>query len=318
MTAFQKTMAAERPSTSMTGIFLRRLVAKKLGMISAGIIIILFCVGILAPVLAPFDYRETELNNALRGPGFEDYLLGTDRLGRDLLTRTMYSIRTTVIITVVTVLTGGLFLGPFLGIVAGYFGRWLDTIISRIGEILSSLPALLMMILINSTLDDRLRGAVRRFEDWSGIDGLISTGAYSYFLVFGTLSLFFWVGSMRLIRAQVLSIRELDYVTAAQALGASPVRILRQHIFPNVAFLVILGISSTLAGIAGSELVLTWVGVGVQPPMPSFGALLYEGSGARTVRAYPHLLLVPGTVVTLLLFCFVLLGDAINDAFRGD
>ena len=107
-------------------------------------------------------------------------------------------------------------------------------------------------------------------------------------------------------------------MTAAQALGASPVRILRQHIFPNVAFLVILGISSTLAGIAGSELVLTWVGVGVQPPMPSFGALLYEGSGARTVRAYPHLLLVPGTVVTLLLFCFVLLGDAINDAFRGD
>ena len=318
MTAFQKTMATERPSTSMTGIFLRRLVAKKLGMISAGIIIILFCVGILAPVLAPFDYRETELNNALRGPGFEDHLLGTDRLGRDLLTRTMYSIRTTVIITVVTVLTGGLFLGPFLGIVAGYFGRWLDTIISRIGEILSSLPALLMMILINSTLDDRLRGVVRTFENWSGIDGLISTGAYSYFLVFGTLSLFFWVGSMRLIRAQVLSIRVLDYVTAAQALGASPVRILRQHIFPNVAFLVILGISSTLAGIAGSELVLTWVGVGVQPPMPSFGALLYEGSGARTVRAYPHLLLVPGTVVTLLLFCFVLLGDAINDAFRGD
>jgi ABC-type dipeptide/oligopeptide/nickel transport system permease subunit len=199
VTAFQKTMATERPSTSMTGIFLRRLVAKKLGMISAGIIIILFCVGILAPVLAPFDYRETELNNALRGPGFEDYLLGTDRLGRDLLTRTMYSIRTTVIITVVTVLTGGLFLGPFLGIVAGYFGRWLDTIISRIGEILSSLPALLMMILINSTLDDRLRGVVRTFENWSGIDGLISTGAYSYFLVFGTLSLFFWVGSMRLI-----------------------------------------------------------------------------------------------------------------------
>jgi len=307
-----------KKSMSLTAAVWARFRRKRLGVLSLIIVVSLFTIGILAPVLSPYDYRETDLTSALLSPGSDGHLLGTDRLGRDLLTRTIYSIRTTVIITAVTVFTGGLLLGPVLGLLAGFFGRWTDVLISRIGEILSSLPALLMMILINATLDERLRVQIRNFEDWSGIDGLISTGAYSYFLVFGTLSLFFWVGSMRIVRAQVLSIRELDYITAAEALGATPVRILSRHIFPNVAFLIILGVSSALAGIAGSELVLTWVGVGVQPPMPSFGSLLFEGSGARTVRAYPHLLLVPGTIVTLLLFCFVLLGDAINDAYRGD
>jgi len=125
------------------------------------------------------------------------------------------------------------------------------------------------------------------------------------------------VGTARIIRAQILQLRERDFVTSAEALGASPYRVIRYHLLPNVTFLIILQISATLGGIAGSEIVLTWFGVGVQPPAASFGAMLFEGSGPRTFQQSPHLLLVPGAVVTLLLFAFNLLGDALNDAVRG-
>ena len=120
-----------------------------------------------------------------------------------------------------------------------------------------------------------------------------------------------------LFRSQILQLRERDFIVSAESLGATPWRVIRYHLLPNVAFLIILQVSATLGGIAGSEIVLTWFGVGVQPPAASFGAMLFEGSGTRTFQQYPHLLLVPGAVVTLLLFAFNLLGDALNDAVRG-
>ena len=131
-----------KKSMSLTAAVWARFRRKRLGVLSLIIVVSLFTIGILAPVLSPYDYRETDLTSALLSPGSDGHLLGTDRLGRDLLTRTIYSIRTTVIITAVTVFTGGLLLGPVLGLLAGFFGRWTDVLISRIGEILSSLPAL--------------------------------------------------------------------------------------------------------------------------------------------------------------------------------
>ena len=150
-----------------------------------------------------------------------------------------------------------------------------------------------------------------------GIGGLVASGLPSFLLVFSALALYFWVGTARIIRAQILQLRERDFIVSAEALGATPYRVIRYHLFPNVTFLIILQVSATLGGIAGSEIVLTWFGVGVQPPAASFGAMLFEGSGTRTFQTAPHLLLVPGAVVTLLLFAFNLLGDALNDAVRG-
>jgi ABC-type dipeptide/oligopeptide/nickel transport system permease subunit len=135
--------------------------------------------------------------------------------------------------------------------------------------------------------------------------------------VFTAMALFFWVGTARIIRAQVLQLRERDFVMAAESLGANTTHIIIRHLLPNVSFLIILSISATLGGIAGSEIVLSWFGVGVQPPAASFGQMIFEGSAARTFQAHPHLLLVPGAFVTLLLFAFALLGDALNDAIRG-
>lgn len=294
----------------------RRLRRKRLAMVSLVVIAVIYGAGIFAPLLAPYSYTQQNLDIPRQGPSWA-HPLGTDTLGRDMLSRTMYSARTTLIVTTAVVLSGSLIIGNGLGLLSGYRGGWVDALIMRVGDVFSSLPGLVMLILINATLGTRVIEAVRGFEQATGITGLVASGLPSYLLVFSALSLFFWVGTARIIRAQILQLRERDFITSAEALGATPYRVIRYHLLPNVSFLIILQISATLGGIAGSEIVLTWFGVGVQPPAASFGAMLFEGSGPRTFQQSPHLLLVPGAVVTMLLFSFNLLGDALNDAVRG-
>ncbi|MCH2657406.1 MAG: ABC transporter permease [Dehalococcoidia bacterium] len=294
----------------------RRLRAKKLAMISLVLIIIIYGAGLFAPLVAPYSYTETNLDRGLEGPS-RDHWLGTDRLGRDMLSRCIYSARTTLIVTTAVVVSGSLIIGNVLGLLAGYKGGWIDSLIMRIGEVFSSLPGLLMLILINATLGERVINGVRWFEAHTFFSGIVSSGIASYLTVFAALSLFFWVGTARIIRSQVLQLREREFIIAAEALGASPKRIIFVHLLPGVLFLIILQISATLGGIAGSEILLSWFGVGVQPPAASFGAMIFQGSGARTFQAHPHLLLVPGLIVTILLFSFALLGDALNDAISS-
>ncbi len=315
------TAAEGRPQRAESGtsewrLVLGRLRRKRLAMLSVAIISVIYGAGILAPLLAPYPSTQTDLDRPVEGPS-RDHLLGTDRLGRDELSRAMYSSRTTLIVTSAVMLSGGLIIGNTLGLLAGYRGGWVDTLIMRVGDVFSSLPALVMLILINATLGPRVVAWTRWVEGHTPFDGLVASGFPSYMLVFSALSLFFWVGTARVIRSQVLQLRERDYIMAAESLGASPTRVILQHLLPNVSFLIILSLSATLGSIAGSEIVLTWFGVGVQPPAASFGAMLFEGSGTRTFQASPHLLLVPGIIVTLLLFAFALLGDALNDAIRG-
>ena len=293
-----------------------RLRRKRLAMLSLVVIVIIYGTGLFAPILAPYSYTEQNLDRAVEGSS-SDHWLGTDRLGRDLLSRAMYSARTTLIVTVAVVVSGSLLIGNALGLLSGYRGGWIDSVIMRLGDVFASLPGLPMLILINSAFSPRVTEAVRKFEEYTGITGIVSSGFPSYLIVFTALSLFFWVGTARVIRAQVLQLREREYIMAAEALGASQRRIIFSHVLPNVSFLIVLSISSALGAIAGSEIVLSWFGVGVQPPAASFGAMLFEGSGARTFQSHPNLLLVPGVIVTLLLFSFALLGDALNDAISS-
>ena len=127
------------------------------------------------------------------------------------------------------------------------------------------------------------------------------------------LAFFGWVGIARVIRSQVLSLRESEYVLAAKAMGASLWRVLGQHLLPNVTNLIVVSITFSLGAVAGTEIMLTWLGIGVQPPHPSFGAMIFNGSGLSTLRNHPSLLLVPAAVVGVLLFAFNLLGDALTD-----
>ncbi|HLG10866.1 MAG TPA: ABC transporter permease [Dehalococcoidia bacterium] len=312
------TLDHEVSSVSPLGLAWRRLVRKRIAMVALTFIAIFYFAGISANFLTSFgvitSYREQDLEQALEGPSI-DHPFGTDRLGRDQLSRVVWASRTTVIVTLATLFTGGLVLAVSLGLISGYVGGWVDTVIMRVGDTFASLPTILMLILINATLKERVRDLGHDVESFTGIGGIVSQGIPDYFLVFGALSLFGWVGGARIIRSQILSLRETEFILAARSLGASTNRILFRHLLPNVANIIIVSLSLGLAGIAGSEIVLTWFGVGIQPPHPSFGAMIFEASSVRTINQHPHLLLFPGAVVAGLLFSFNLLGDALTDVF---
>ena len=305
-------------SVSPLGLAWRRLVKRRIAMMALAFIVLFYAIGATANFLTDFSlissYREQDLDQTLLGPSLE-HPFGTDFLGRDLLSRVIWASRTTVIITAATMLTGGLVLAVSMGLISGYMGGWVDTLIMRIGDTFASLPTILMLILINATMIDRVRDLARDIEDLTGIDGIVSSGAPDYFLVFGALSLFGWVAGARIIRAQILSLRETEFIMAATMVGASTRRIMFRHLLPNVANIIIVSLSLSLAGIAGSEIILTWFGVGIQPPNPSFGAMIFEASSVRTINQHPHLLLFPGAIVAGLLFSFNLLGDALTDVF---
>lgn len=308
--------AAPPRGQSLTGRSIRRLLRRKLAVICLVVIAVFYSAGILAPLIAPYSYTQQNLDLSFDGPS-PHHPLGTDRNGRDLLSRTIFAARTTVVVTAATFFTGFVLLPVTLGMIAGYRRGFVDALINRSGEILSSMPGLPMLVLINVTLRPRFEHWVSQFEDLIHYHGLTSSGFAGYFLIFGVLSLFGWVGGARLVRTQVMTMRGSEFILAAEASGASTRRILFQHILPNIMPLVIVGASASLGSIALSEIGLTFLGVGVQPPHPSFGALITDGASRTVLENHPQLLLVPAIVVASLIFAFNLLGDALNDVFTS-
>jgi len=301
--------AAARPAGYR---FLRRLLRRPLAVAALVVILTVYLAGVLAPWVAPYGFNETDFRSRFSGPTWE-HPLGTDRLGRDLLSRVIWSAQTTTIISVAAVATGGLALGVTLGLLAGYAGGRTDAIIMRLADGFYSVPTILLLLIINATLKDRVVDLFRDIEDFTGFPGLVSSGAPTYFLVFGALSIFGWVGMARLVRSQVLSLRESAYVLAARAAGASTPRILFRHLLPNLTNLIVVVVTLSLGAAAGSEVALTWLGIGVQAPHPSFGIMIFEGSGLSNLKAHPNLILVPAAVVAALMLSFNLLGDALTD-----
>lgn len=276
------------------------------------VIVIIYGAGILAPIVAPYGFSEPDFANTQAGPSWS-HPLGTDSLGRDLLSRAIWSAQTTVIISIAAVTTGGLLLGVTLGLLAGYLRGWADAIIMRAAEILGSVPTILLLLIITATLLRRVESWAEDVEDLTGMDWIVSSGAPSYFLIFGALSIFGWVGMARIVRSQVLSLRESQYVIAARASGASTTRVVLRHLLPNVSNLLIVAVTLSLGGAAGAEVGLTFLGIGVQSPHPSFGAMIFEGAGLTQVRQHPQLILVPSVCVTSLILAFNLLGDQLTD-----
>lgn len=250
-----------------------------------------------------------------RTAGSWSHPFGTDRLGRDILTRIIYGLRTTVIITVITLVTGSLVLGITLGLVAGYFGKLIDSIIMRVGEVTSALPDILLLLIFFFTIRAPLRSWLQGVEDTLGVD-LIRLGVADYLVVSLAFAIFSWFGMARMVRGQVLQARENQYVEAARSIGVSTPRILIRHVLPNVMGPVIVLVSAGLGAVAGSEVLLSFLGIGVQPPTPSLGLMIFENASLSVLRTNPHLLLFPVGTLSVLLFTFNLLGDAVNDAFN--
>ncbi|MCY3886155.1 MAG: ABC transporter permease [Chloroflexi bacterium] len=263
----------------------------------------------VVPPRTTFVLKEDEV---LESPS-ADHWFGTDRIGRDMFSRTLFAARTTLLISILAFLFGNVFLGLGLGLVAGYLGGKVDNVIMRVGDVVLAIPTLLVLILVSASLRDRWTEWFAAIDDFLGTTFFIDQGIDDFSLLFFSVSFFSWVGTARFVRAQVFALREQEYVLAAEALGARMPRILLRHLLPGVLPWIVVGISATLGAIATLEVALTFLGIGVQAPTASFGAMIDDAGGVRTFNLHPHLLLVPGVTVAVLIFAFNLLGDAVND-----
>lgn len=291
---------------------------RKLALISVCILLVLYTVGILAPLVATHDYTETNLAKTQAAPDLENWL-GTDRLGRDIFSRVVWGIQTTVILTVITSLTASFVLGLAAGMAAGYLRGIVDIITTRTGEVVSVFPDILLLLIIVATVRPQFKEFGYWIEDNTFISGVISSGAIDYIVLGVAFLPLSWFGSMRLIRGQTLAIREAPYVDAARSMGVGTPKILLRHILPNVITPLIVSVSFGMGGVALGEAIISFFGVGVQPPRPSLGVMIGDvtartGSAAvETLRNHPEQLLPPIIVVWLMIFCWNILGDALND-----
>jgi ABC-type dipeptide/oligopeptide/nickel transport system permease subunit len=197
-------------------------------------------------------------------------------------------------------------------LLAGYRGGWIDTAIMRVGEVLQGLPTIILMLAITAAFRPR----INEMSNWLEDNTLLGDNA-PIIVKFAIVTLatvpFAWVGGCRIVRSQVLALREQDFVQAAEAMGASTPRILFRHILPGVMPLYMVGLTSSMAAIAGAEVALSFIGLGIDPPAASFGSLIEAASGPRTFEDYPHLLLASAVPVILFFFAWNLLGDALVD-----
>ncbi len=303
-----------QPSGSYWAISLRRLFRNRVAVACLAVVLLLYGSGSLASLVTFYGYDDQDLSVAKQGPSIQ-HPFGTDRLGRDVMTRIIFGLRTTVIITVITLVTGSLALGITLGLLAGYFGRWLDTVIMRTGEVTTAFPDIFLILIIISLVKPPVTDWVRGIEDSLGIE-ILRLGVVDYLVLALALAIFSWFGMARLVRGQVLAARENQYVEAARSVGCTTPTILLRHVLPNVMGPVIVVVSAGLGSVAGAEVLLSFLGIGIQPPTPSLGLMMFEHGSISELRSNPHLLLFPAGTLTVLLFAFNLLGDGVNDAFN--
>jgi len=256
---------------------------------SVGLVIVgaTIVAAIFAPLLTPYSPTKQSLRESLEPPSIR-HLAGTDRFGRDLLTRMMFGARISLMIGL-SAMALGLAVGGFLGIVGGVYGGYVDTIIQRVIDVLMSFPSLVLALLLSATLGGGLGGIV------------VAIGVYN-------ASRF-----ARLFRAQVLQVREEMYIESARAIGASTLRIVARHIVPNIAMPIVILATLRLSAAILIEASLSYLGLGVRPPTPTWGNMVAEGR--LFLLSAPWVSLVPGGAIMLLSIGISLLGDGLRDVF---
>jgi oligopeptide transport system permease protein len=296
-----------QPPRTYLGEVVARLRRNRTAMVGLGFISALIVLAITTPWIAPYDYSSGQLQLANRLPSAAHWL-GTDALGRDELTRLMWGGRVSLTVAIGAQIIVML-IGVTLGLVSGFFGGWVDYLVMRIVDALYSLPSLLVAILVMSFL----RGVLSHSEE-SSVAGVASLNAANGGLlgVFIVLFVTHWLTVCRLVRAQVLSIKEREFILAARAVGAGRQRLMRIHLLPHVLAPVLVAITFGIPGSISLEASLSFLGIGVTPPMPSWGTMIAESLAA--MRTYPLLLLFPGAALSLTLLSFIYVGDALRDA----
>ena len=321
-------MVKMRPSTTFFKDGMKRLMKNKIAAISMFVIIIITLSSIIIPFfwpykydkmlgntpgrpmdpsynnLAPFEYGKTELKKIEAGEKVFPHIFGTDAQGRDYFIRIVYGTRISLAVGFLASIIV-LIIGLTVGSIAGYLGGKVDIIIMRIVDIIYSLPDTLMVILFGSvmkvTLGPLLEGTILE---------KLGSNMVSLFLIFALL---YWCSMARLIRGQILSLREQEYVLAAQATGAKAGWIIRKHLLPNCISVVIISTCLQIPSAIFTESYLSFLGLGVNAPMPSLGSLASDALNGFT--SYPYRLIIPAIVISLIVLSLNLFGDGLRDAF---
>ncbi len=264
----------------------RRLKKNKVAMAGLIVVIIFTLFAIIAPITSNFNHEDINLGNINKLPD-KIHIFGTDSLGRDLWCRVWMGARVSLFIALVAAVVQ-VSIGIVIGGISGYFGGRLETIIMRAADIIDSVPFLIYVIIIMM---------------------ILGTGILPIIVAFAVTG---WIGMARLVRGQVKQIKELDYITAVRGLGGGSMRIIIRHLVPNMIGVIIVTLTMRIPSAIFTEAYLSYIGIGLQPPLTSWGQL--ANSGAKVMAVYPYQLLIPAFFISVTMLSLQLLGDGLRDA----
>ncbi len=271
----------------------QRIAANKIALASIIFLALLILAAAIVPMILPFGYEQQLPDSRLLPPGAK-HILGTDDLGRDILTRVLVGARISLMVAV-SVECVVVFLGVTVGLIAGYRGGWIDSLLMRVTDVLLAFPDVLLAILLLGTL-----GATSSRPETSALLVVVSLGVTG------------WPPLARLVRGQVVALRQREFVDAARSIGSSHGRILLHHILPNLVSPVIVAVTVDAAGVILAEATLSYLGIGVQRPMPSWGRMINDA--LDFYKSEPRLVIVPATMLSLTVIALNFLGDGLRDA----
>ena len=318
----KQSLVVMRESVSFWKDGLRRLLKNKIAMTSLVVIVIIMIFSFIVPSFYPYsysqqikgannlgimEYSEEEQAQIDAGEKVFPHILGTDKLGRDYAIRVMMGSRISIMVGLIAAVII-LVIGSLMGSLAAFFGGWVDMLIMRIVDIIYTIPEILLIVLISFAIKSPL-------ENLSKVPGfgwiqVVGANLISIFIMFALL---YWVGMARMVRSQILTLRESEYVTAARALGASNGRIIKKHLLTNCIGTLIVTTTLQIPSSIFTESFLSFLGLGVAVPMPSLGSLASDAING--LNTYPHLLFIPAALISLIILSFNLLGDGLRDAF---
>ncbi len=275
-----------RADTYITSVFWPRLKRNRLSMAGGFVVLMLFALSFLAPLISPYDPSSINAWAVLQPPS-PNHWFGTDELGRDVFSRVIYGARISLKVGFVSVGIA-VAIGTLTGLAAGYYGRWADTLLMRFVDIMLCFPTFFLILAVIAFLQP------------------------SIWVIMAVIGLTGWMGVARLVRAEVLSIKEMEYITAARCIGCSDARIIFRHILPNALSPVLVAATLGVAGAILTESALSFLGIGVQPPTPSWGNILT--SGKDYIEFAWWLSFFPGLAILVTVLAYNLLGEGIRDA----
>lgn len=318
----KESLVVMRESVSFWKDGMRRLAKNKIAMVSLVVIVLIMIFSFIVPSfypysydvqikgannLAPMQYSDAEQTAIAAGESVFPHFLGTDKMGRDYAIRVMMGSRISLLVGLIATAII-LVIGSIYGSVAAFFGGWVDLVMMRIVDMIYTVPDVLLIVLLSFALKSPLE-KLTALPGFSWVN-TVGTNLISIFIVFALL---YWVGMARMVRSQILMLKESEYVTAARALGAKNGRIIKKHLLTNCIGTLIVTTTLQIPSSIFTESYLSFLGLGVAVPLPSLGSLASDAING--INTYPYLLFIPAIVISLIILSFNLLGDGLRDAF---